>query len=170
MGVVLLASGVARADYIGIPIDSTIAPYGDEVGDNAFAWGFSAIPGYFYFAGPPDHYMMAEFTRNTFTVTVSYSDVFEMSFFSFSGLPAFSEIALLSSNVPSLLYSVNDLGDIVLEWIGSVGDPVTGLLNTPDTATFSYVAAPNPVPEPSSIALLGTGCLYGLNLIRRKRA
>src|ERR1700712_1144745 len=94
IGVVLLASGVARADYTGVPIDLVVGSLGNA-DDDGQTRGLTAVPGYFYDSDGPGRVLTAEFTRNTFTVTFTYAAEFELIFFALDPPPpAFSAITL----------------------------------------------------------------------------
>ena len=169
VGVVLLASGVARADYTGVPIDGIWGPYMDNF-NNSLGLNRSA-PGTFYLDGYDNNAQFAllwtaVFTNTTLTLTDKFhlGIGFEFGFFTLDPPPqAFDQLTLLYSNFsPSLSYTF-DAGDLAFEW------PGTDVQDQTMTAIFRIAGTPSPVPEPSSLALLGTGCLYGLNLIRSKR-
>ena len=144
VGVLLVASGVARADYTGVPIDGVEGDYLNNL-TRSLAFDQSA-PGSFFHDFGNGYLRTAVFTDNTLNVTANFGTGFEMGFFAIDPPPpAFSQLILLSSDFsPTLSYALNH-GVIILEWKGNntVGQTMT--------ATFQYApAVASPVPEPSS--------------------
>jgi len=163
-GFLLVTSGAARADYTGVPIDGVEGDYLDNF-NSSLAFD-RAGPGSFFHDFGNGYLRTAVFTDNTLTVTANFGAGFEMGFFALDPPPpAFSELTLLSSDFsPTLSYALNH-GLIVLEWPGNNTQGQTM------TAVFQYSpAVANPVPEPSSLVLLGIGCLYGVSLMLRKHS
>jgi hypothetical protein len=165
MGLVLLASGIARADYTGQSINGTLA-FGTNGANGGQFWVPSSIvvPNSFFYQDGAN-IDTAAFSGTQLTITdqvLSNAGGWEMTFAA-PGSP-FTVLNLVSSSfAPGITFSLSG-GVITVDWIG------TGNGGQTLTAVFDIVPAASPVPEPSSLALLGTGCLYGLNLIRRKRA
>ena len=164
MGLVLLASGSARADYTGQTINGTLA-FGSNGGNGGQFWVPSSIvvPGSFFYQDGAN-IDTAAFSGTQLTITdqvLSGANGWEMTFAA-PGSP-FAVLNLVSSNFgPGVTFNLTG-GVITVDWVGTLNGGQTL------TAVFD-IAAASPVPEPSSLALLGTGCLYGLNLIRRRRA
>ena len=165
MGLALLASGIARADFTGQTVNGTLA-----FGLNGFYGGQNwnpssvVVPGSFFYqdSGNID---TAAFSGTQLTITdqvLNTANGWEMTFAA-PGMP-FTVLNLVSSNfAPGITYNLAG-GVITLDWVGVLTSGQTL------SAVFDIASTPNPVPEPSAFALLGTGCLFGLNLIRRQRA
>jgi hypothetical protein len=160
---ILATCGSAKAQYTGQTIDGTLAfgANGDLGGQH---WSPSSVivPGTFLYDADPANTDTAAFTDNTLTVTdVVHENAngWEMTF-SDTSLP-FTELLLVSDNFsPDITFSLAG-GVITLDWVGTL---------SPGTHTAVFDLGPSPVPEPGSLALLGTGALAFCRLLRRKRA
>lgn len=165
MGLALLAPGIARADFTGQTINGTLA-FGPNGGYGGQYWNPSSVvvPGSFFYQDSAN-IDTAAFSGTQLTVTDQVfggANGWEMTFAA-PGMP-FTVLNLVSSNfAPGITYNLAG-GVITLDWVGVLTSGQTL------SAVFDITSTPNPVPEPSAFALLGTGCLFGLNLIRRHRA
>jgi hypothetical protein len=160
---ILATCGSANAQYTGQTIDGTLAFGANGVdGNQAWAPASVTVPGTFFYQDDANT-DTAAFTANTLTVTdvvAVNANGWQMTF-SDSALP-FTELSLVSDNFsPDITYSLSG-GVITLDWVWTLS---TGT----NTAVFD-IGTPSTVPEPGSLALLGTGALaFGL-LLRRKLA
>lgn len=149
----------ARADYVGQTVSGTLAFGPNGAGGGQF-WPSTSVvvPGSFTYS---DTFNIdtAQFTGSTLTVSdqvLNFAGGWQMTFTDAS-MP-FTLLSLASSDFsPSLTYSLSG-GTITLDWTG-----------TSTLGTYSAVFTISPVPEPDSLALLGS-FLLGLGLLRRKRA
>jgi PEP-CTERM motif len=161
---ILATCGSAKAQYTGQMIDGTLA-FGPNGANGGQFWDSTSVtvPGTFLHEDVANT-DTAAFTDNTLTVTdevnAGANSIGWQMQFSDSALP-FTELMLVSDTFsPDITFSLSG-GVITLDWIGT---------GSPGTNTAVFDLGPSPVPEPGSLALMGTGALAFVRVLRRKLA
>ncbi|CAN5646406.1 hypothetical protein BH10ACI4_BH10ACI4_30200 [soil metagenome] len=156
----------AHADLIGTSITGSLAFNGSSV--NSFAPTVATIgPGVEFSYTDVVNIDFADFSGNGLTVSDTCLLSANDCAFNYAWIMQFTDSAFTGLTFTNLTNALNVTYSLVGDTI-TITYPGGAPLKLAASSTFSLQSSSSPIPEPSTITLLGTGIMGIANLVRRR--